>query len=186
MRVAFSRCGVKRSCSRGTASRADTAFGNYTDPSPLRTIPGIGPFCSRTISSHPPAFETVPNIWQGLRPDGTPKTVDTLAAELDGNIRQGSIATGDWLIYEDAGEVNRGIHPAPWPLEKGVYLNYRQSLRDMVHAVEDVVDRSHIVFMTMFDYDPRSPRAGGTRRSTWRAGPETTRSATRPPNWEFA
>ena len=28
----------------------------------------------------------------------------------------------------------------------------------MVHAIEDVVDRSQIVFMTMFDYDPRSPR----------------------------
>ena len=75
----------------------------------------IGAVLLRENLSHPPAFETVPNIWQGLKPDGTPKTVATLADELNGNIKQGTVATGDWLIYEDAGEVDGGIHAAPWP-----------------------------------------------------------------------
>ena len=143
---------------KGDSIARGYGFGNYTDPSLLRTIPGIGSILLGENLSHPPAFETVANIWQGLRPDGTPKTVDTLAAELNANIRQGNVTTGDWLIYEDAGEVNQGIHPAPSPWKKDIYLNYRRSLRDMVHAIEDVVDRSHIVFMTMFDYDPKSPR----------------------------
>jgi hypothetical protein len=142
---------------KGDSIARGYAFGNYTDPSPLRAIPGMGAILLRENLSPPPAFESVPNIWQGLRPDGTPITVDTLAAELNGNIKQGGVATGDWLVYEDAGEVDQGIHPAPSPWKKDIYLNYRQSLRDMVHAIEDVVDRSHIVFMTMFDYKP-SPR----------------------------
>ena len=132
-------------------------FGNYTDPSPLRTVQGIGSILLRENLSRPPAFEKLPNVWQGLNPDGSAKTVDTLAAELTENIKRGSIASGDWLVYEDAGEVGQGVHPAPWPWKKFVYLNYRESLRDMVHAVDDVVDRSHILFMTMFDYNPGNP-----------------------------
>jgi hypothetical protein len=137
---------------KGDSITQGYGFGNYTDPSPLRTIYGIGSILMRENLDHPPAFGTVPSLWRGLNPDGSARTLDTLAAELDGNIRQGSIAAGDWLIYEDAGEVAQNIHPAPWPWTKDIYLNYRDSLRDMVHAVEDVVDRSHIVFMTMFDY----------------------------------
>jgi hypothetical protein len=142
---------------KGDSIARGYAFGNYTDPSPLRTVYGIGSILLRENVSRPPAFDTVPNIWQGLNPNGIPKTVDTLAAELNGNIKQGSVATGDWLVYEDAGQVDQGIHPAPWPWKKYIYLNYRESLRDMVRAVEDVVDRSHILFMTMFDYDPATP-----------------------------
>jgi hypothetical protein len=139
---------------KGDSITKGYGFGNYTDPSPLRTIYGIGSILLRENLKNPPAFQTVPWIWEGLNPDGTPKTVDTLADELNTNIKQGSLATGDWLIFEDAGQVDMDIHPAPWPWDKYTYLRYRESLRDMVHAIEDVIDRTHIVFMTMFDYNP--------------------------------
>jgi hypothetical protein len=139
---------------KGDSITEGYGFGNYTDPSPLRTVYGIGSILLRENLKQPPAFETVTNFWQGLNPDGSAKTLDTLTAELNGNIKKGELKTGDWLIYEDAGPYDMGIHPAPWPWEKYPYLRYRESHRDMVHAIEDVIDRTHIVFMTMFDYNP--------------------------------
>jgi hypothetical protein len=144
---------------KGDSITRGYGFGNYTDSSPLRTVYGIGAILLRENLKDAPRFVRLPNIWQGLNPDGTPKTVDTLAADLNGNIKQGQAATGDWLVYEDAGPITRGIHPAPWPWTKYIYLRYREALRDMVHGVEDVIDRSHILFMTMFDYDPLEPRS---------------------------
>jgi hypothetical protein len=139
---------------KGDSITKGYGFGNYTDPSPLRTVYGIGSILLRANLDRPSAFETVPSFWNGLNSDGTPKTVDTLANELNTNIKQGNLASGDWLIYEDAGQYDMGIHPAPWPWKQYYYLNYRDALKDMVHAVEDVIDRTHIVFMTMFDYTP--------------------------------
>ncbi len=139
---------------KGDSIAQGYGFGNYTDPSPLRTIPGIGAILLKANAARGPGFQHVPNVWKGLNPDGSAKTVDTLAAELNASIKDGRIATGDWLIYEDAGQIDGGIHPAPWPWKKDLYLQYRRSLGDMVRSIQDVVDRSHIVFMTMFDYDP--------------------------------
>jgi hypothetical protein len=142
---------------KGDSIAKGYGFGNYNDPSPLRTVYGIGAILLRENIKEPPAFGDVSYIWEGLNPDGTPKTVDTLADELNTNIKKGEIKTGDWLIFEDAGQYDMNVHPAPFPWEKYHYLRYRQYLRDMVHAVEDVIDRTHIVFMTMFDYNPVCP-----------------------------
>jgi hypothetical protein len=135
---------------KGDSITRGFAFGNYDDPSPLRTIPGIAAILLKDNRSRPVIFQRLDNLRQG--PDGPADTVDSLAAELNACIRAGELRTGDWLIYEDAGQIHLGYHSVPW--KKDLYLNYRRSLREMVRAIEDVVDRSHIVLMTMFDYDP--------------------------------
>ena len=74
---------------KGDSITRGYGFGNYTDPSPLRTIPGIGSDSAERKSGAAARFERYPNIWQGLNADGTPKTVDTLSAELNANIKAG-------------------------------------------------------------------------------------------------
>ena len=98
---------------KGDSIARGYGFGNYTDPSPLRTIPGIGSLCCARISVIRPLSKGSRISGRACDPTACPKTVDTLAAELNDNIKQGNVATGDWLIYEDAGEVDQGIHPAP-------------------------------------------------------------------------
>src|SRR5690242_12100171 len=83
---------------KGDSITRGYAFGNYTDPSPLRTIPGIASILLQDNLAHPPGFLAAPNIWKGLNADGSPKTVDTLAAELNGNIKSGDLTAGYWLI----------------------------------------------------------------------------------------
>ena len=133
------------------------AFGNYTNPSPLRTLYGIANILMRENLPHPPHFLYLPGLWDGLNPDGTPKTVDTLGGEIQLYIRQGDIRTGDWMIYEDAGGIDNSVHPAPWPNAKDMYRRYREALRGMVIQAEGTVDREHIRLMTMFDYNPTVP-----------------------------
>ncbi len=140
---------------KGDSIARGYAFGNYTDLSPLRRIPGIGNILLRANQARPPEFLRLENYWQGLEADGSPKTTDSLAAEIRMNIARGELRTGDWLIFEDAGPIDKAVHPAPWPWTKDIYRNYRQLLRDMVQAAESTVGRDHIVFMTMFDYDPK-------------------------------
>jgi hypothetical protein len=107
--------------------------------------------------ARPPEWIWLPNVWDGLNPDGTPKTVDTLAGQTQVYVRRGEIRTGDWLIYEDAGGLDDFVHPAPWPNSKDIYNNYRRSLRDMLLEGQTWIDLDHVRCMTMFDYDPKSP-----------------------------
>jgi len=108
------------------------AFGNYTDPSPLRTIYGIANLLLQDNLSHPPPMAALPGVWAALNPDGTPKTVDTLADEIRVHVRAGQLRPGDWLIYEDAGELNMVVHPAPWPDAVNMYARQREALRGLL------------------------------------------------------
>jgi len=142
---------------KGDSITRGYAFGNYSDPSPLRMIPDIGTILLRANHPRPPDFLRLENYWQGLNADGTAKTTDSLAAEIRLHIARGELRTGDWLIFEDAGPIDKAVHPAPWPWTKDIYGNYRGLLRDMVRAAEPTIGRDHIVFMTMFDYNPKCP-----------------------------
>lgn len=145
---------------KGDSITRGYAFGNYTDPSPLRRIPDIGAMLLRDNLARPPAFLRLENYWEGIGEDGKAKTTDSLAAEIRMNIARGELRTGDWLIFEDAGPIDKAVHPAPWPWTKDIYQNYRKLLRDMVHAAENTVGRDHILFMTMFDYQPKCGQCG--------------------------
>ena len=145
---------------KGDSITRGYGFGNYTDPSPLRTIQGIGKIILGDNLRRSPTFERLEGVWQGLNPDGSPKTVDTWAAELVINTTNSQLRAGDWLIFEDAGPIEKSVHPAPWPWTKNIYQEYRRSLREMVKVAEGVIGRDHIVFMTMFDYKPGSPNCG--------------------------
>src|SRR4249919_1317580 len=57
-------------------------FGNYTNPSPLRTLYGIANILLKDNLSHPPTVKPLPVVWEGLNPDGSAKTVDTMAGEI--------------------------------------------------------------------------------------------------------
>jgi len=151
---------------KGDSITRGYGFGNYTDPSPLRSLPGIATILLRENLPHAPSFERLPGLWQGLNPDGSPKTVDTWAAEIERQIKTGELRAGDWLIFEDAGPIEKCVHPAPWPWEKDIYRQYRQALREMALAAEKAIGRDHIVFMTMFDYQPTSVNCG---RCEWDA-----------------
>lgn len=133
------------------------AFGNFTHPSKLRTLHGIANLLiADNVPSRPPVAE-LPHIWQGLNADGTPKTVDTLGAELRVNATNGDLRPGDWLIYEDAGPLDSLVMPAPWPDSKNMYGRLREALRTLVHEADLTIGRDHVFFMTMFDYDPIKP-----------------------------
>jgi hypothetical protein len=133
------------------------AFGNYTDPSPLRTLYGMASILLKENLRYPPATIWLPGVWEGLNPDGSAKTVDTLAGEIQTYLRRGELRTGDWLIYEDAGEIDKAVHPAPWPSDRNMYRRYREGIRNMILEADDSVGRDHILLMTMFDYDPKYP-----------------------------
>jgi hypothetical protein len=132
-------------------------FGNYTNPSPLRTIYGIANILLKDNLPHPPPMRVLPVIWEGLNADGSPKTVDTMAGEVQENVRRGELRPGDWLIYEDAGELDKVEHPAPWPDAKNMYGRQREALRGMVLEADNSIGRDHVMMMTMFDYDPKAP-----------------------------
>ncbi|MFN0165696.1 MAG: SGNH/GDSL hydrolase family protein [Bryobacteraceae bacterium] len=134
-------------------------FGNYKDPSPLRTLHGISTLLFRDNLAHPPAMPVLTYDWN-LGPDRKPMTIDTVAAQVKSQVQRGEIRPGDWLIYEDAGGIDDFMHPAPWPNPQNMYARYRKSLRDMVHEAENTVGRDHILLMTMFDYNPG-------KRCTW-------------------
>jgi hypothetical protein len=131
------------------------AFGNYTDPSPLRTLYGMAEILMKDNMERPPEWVYLPGVWEGINPDGTPKTVDTLAGEIQTYIRRGDFRTGDWMIYEDAGGLNDFVHPAPWPSAKDMYNSYRRALRGMFLQAKTCTGLDQIRCMTMFDYDPK-------------------------------
>ena len=139
---------------KGDSITKGYAFGNYTNRSPLRTIYGIANILLQDNLNHPPPMMPASFVWEGLNADGTPKTVDTLAGEIQVTIRNGELRTGDWLIYEDAGGLHDFVQPAPYPNTNQIYRRYRQALREMVLEAQSTVDREHIRFMTMFDYKP--------------------------------
>src|SRR5262245_7809071 len=66
-------------------------FGNYTDPSPLRTVYKIVDLLMKDNVVHPPGTVWLSGVWTGLNPDGTPKTVDTVAGEIQTYIRRGEV-----------------------------------------------------------------------------------------------
>lgn len=107
-------------------------FGNYTNASPLRTLYGIANILLKENLSHPAAMIRLEGVWSGLNPDGRPKTVDSLAGEIQTQVRHGEIRPGDWLIYEDAGELDKVVHPPPWPDAKNMYARHREALRGMI------------------------------------------------------
>ncbi len=140
---------------KGDSIAKGYAFGNYDDLSPLRTLAGQARILAQSRFADPPDFLVAPTIWKGLHSDGTAVTVDTLSEEVRANVSRGDIRTGDWLIYEDAGELDKFIQPAPWPNHRDIYARYRESLREMILELEGTVSRSRIFLMTMFDYKPR-------------------------------
>ena len=142
---------------KGDSITKGYGFGNYTNESPLRTIYGIANILLKDNLPHPPPMNALAGVWEGLNPDGTPKTVDSLAGEIQVNIRSGDLRPGDWLIYEDAGGLDNFVHPAPYPNTNHIYRRYREALRDMVLEAQGTIDREHIRFMTMFDYQPTVP-----------------------------
>ncbi len=133
------------------------AFGNFTHPSKLRTLHGIANLLVADNLPARPPVAALPHIWQGLNSDGTPKTVDTLGAELRVNAVNGDLRPGDWLIYEDAGPLDSLVMPAPWPDTKNMYGRHREALRTLVREADLTIGRDHVFFMTMFDYDPIKP-----------------------------
>ena len=132
-------------------------FGNYTNPSPLRTLYGIANILLKDNLPQPPQVIPLPVVWEGLNPDGSPKTVDTMAGEIQVNVRRGEIRAGDWIIYEDAGELDKVQHPAPWPDAQNMYARQRAALREMILEAHNTIGRDHVVVMTMFDYDAKYP-----------------------------
>ena len=139
---------------KGDSITRGYGFGNYTDPSPLRSLPGIAGLLLGSNLARPPQFLRLESYWEGLNLDGSAKTVDSVGAEIRIDIAKGELRAGDWLVYEDAGPIDKAVHPAPWPWTKDLYTNYRGLLRDLVLAAEKTIGRDHIVFMTMFDYKP--------------------------------
>lgn len=132
-------------------------FGNYTNPSPLRTFYGIANILLKDNLPHPPPMSALPVVWEGLNSDGTPKTVDTMASEIQVNVCRGEIRPGDWIIYEDAGELDKVEHPAPWPDARNMYGRQREALRGMILEADNSIGRDHLLMMTMFDYNPKYP-----------------------------
>ena len=133
------------------------AFGNFTHPSKLRTLHGIANLLLADNLASPPPVGELPHIWQGLNSDGTPKTVDTLGAELRVNVQNGDLRPGDWVIYEDAGPLDSLVMPAPWPNTRNMYQRHREALRTLIREADLTIGRDHLFFMTMFDYDPIKP-----------------------------
>ena len=69
----------KRILLNGDSISKGYAFGNYTDPSPLRTLYGMAEILMKDNLDRPAEWNNLPGVWEGIDPDGTPKTVDTLA-----------------------------------------------------------------------------------------------------------
>jgi len=132
-------------------------FGNYTDPSPLRTIYGIAGILAKENLRNAPVFFRPEQVWAGRDADGNPKTIDSLAGELQTWLRRGDARTGDWMVYEDAGQVNQIVSPGPSPHLTDMYGRYRRNLRGMIEEADRSLGRNHILLMTMFEYDPRIP-----------------------------
>jgi hypothetical protein len=133
------------------------AFGNYTNSSPLRTLYGIASVLLKENLPFPPQAGLLPPVWAGLDSNGIPVTVDTLGGEIQVNIRKGDLRPGDWLIYEDAGELDKVVHPPPWPSATNMYQKQREAIRTLVLEAENCIGREHVRLMTMFDYDPKYP-----------------------------
>ncbi|MBL9216268.1 MAG: SMP-30/gluconolactonase/LRE family protein [Opitutaceae bacterium] len=129
-------------------------FGNYTDPSPLRTIQGIARLLLADNVPYPVDIDRLPRLWQGFNPDGTPVTIATLGDEVRGSLRSGELRPDDWLVYEDAGEINMIQHPAPWPSARDMYGRNRAALRSLLEAARAAGMQERVLLMTMFDYQP--------------------------------
>jgi len=131
-------------------------FGNYDDPSPLNRLYDIATLLLQDNVPHPPPVVRVTCGWQGFDKEGKViGTVDSLAAQMKYCIERGELHQGDCLIYEDAGQVDIFIHPAPMRDDHDIYGRYRLALREMILAAGSVITREHFVLMTMFDYGPR-------------------------------
>jgi len=130
-------------------------FGNYEHPSPLNRLYDMAALLLQDNVSQPPPVVRITCGWEGLNADGTKiGATDSLETQMKYCVERGDLRPGDWLIYEDAGQVDIFIHPAPQRIEKGIYTSYRKALREMVLAAEPAVSRDHFVMMTMFDYGP--------------------------------
>lgn len=127
-------------------------YGGYTNPSPLRSIQGQSGILMADNLSPAPEFVGLRGYWRGLNSNGTPITVATLAEEIRLNTANGELKSSDWFIYEDAGQWNQSVHPAPWPWTTNIYNNYREQIRNMLVEVRRTVPKDHIRLMTMFDY----------------------------------
>jgi hypothetical protein len=145
---------------KGDSISMGYGFGNYTNPSPLRTIQGHGGILMADNLPSAPAFVRLPCYWRGLNSNGTPITVATLAEEIRLNVAHGELKATDWFIYEDAGPWNGSVHPAPWPWTTSIYNNYREQLQNMLVEVRKTVPKDRIRLMTMFDYT-------GSGESAW-------------------
>lgn len=155
--VAFAICpaSAERIVLHGDSIVKGYGFGNYTDPSPLRTLHGIFRILLEANVPHAPEVPVLTYLWkvsaEGKVPVGP---VDSVAKEIAAQVQRGEIRKGDWLIYEDAGGIDDSVHPAPWPDATRMYERYRASLRGMIREASKTVGRERIVLMTMFDYEP--------------------------------
>src|SRR5580704_8289796 len=67
----------------GDSITSGYGFGNYTDPSPLRTVYGTAELLMQSNLEHAPEFLRLSGGWKGLNADGTPiGSVDTLAGNI--------------------------------------------------------------------------------------------------------
>jgi hypothetical protein len=131
-------------------------FGTYTNPSPLNRLYDLAKvLLDDNVPEAPPVIR-INCGWEGFNEDGTKiGAVDSLAGEMKYCIDRGEMKPGDWLIYEDAGQVDMFIHPWPLSLKKAIYSQYRQALGEMIRAASGAISRDHFNVMTMFDYGPK-------------------------------
>jgi|GEM_PF-4258276 len=141
---------------KGDSITIGYGFGNYTTPSPLRSIHGMARILLQDNLAHPPSFDALPIVWLGSQSNGMPVRVESMADEIRLFHSDGRLLPGDWLIFEEAGETDKTVHGEPWPWTENIYNLLRESFREMALAAEPIIGLDHIVFMTMFDYCERT------------------------------
>ena len=95
---------------KGDSIAIGYGFGNYRAPSPLRSIHGMSRILMRDNMVSSPEFDALPGIWLG-QIDGIPIRVDSMPEEIRIYHADGRLVPGDWLLFEEAGEVDRTVHP---------------------------------------------------------------------------
>lgn len=132
--VALTPASADRIVLHGDSIVKGYGFGNYTDPSPLRTLHGIFRILLDANLPDPPEVPVLTYLWKV--PIGP---VDSVAKEVAGQVSRGEIRKGDWLIYEDAGGIDDSVHPAPWPDATRMFERYRASLRGMIGEASKIL-----------------------------------------------